>query len=183
MQEPKKIIEVLLFTSQGPLSAERLKEILGEDLKIIREAVSQLREDYERLNSPFKIEEIGGGFQISTTSAYAPWVKKMFEKERSSRFSSPTLETLAIIAYRQPVTRMDIESIRGVNVEGVLKRLLEADIVKILGKKKTVGRPMFYGTTRKFLEYFGLKSLDELPKLKEINNRLPEAPQDLTVKE
>lgn len=166
--EAKKIIEVLLFVNESPLSIDKISEVLeGFDKKVIRSIIDQLNEDYAKTNRAFSIAEVGGGSQILTDPFYAPWVKKLFVKDRRQRLSTPSLETLAIIAYKQPVTRADIEAIRGVNIEGVLETLLERALIKVAGRKDVAGRPFLYGTTKEFLTHFGLNSLEDLPKLHE----------------
>lgn len=166
--EAKKIVEALLFVSQEPLSLDKIAEILeGFDKKLIKSIIDELKEDYQKTNRSFSIVEVGGGLQILTDPFYAPWVKKIFGKDKKHRLTTPSLETLAIIAYRQPITRAEIEGIRGVNIEGVLETLLERDLIRIAGRKEVIGRPFIYGTTRNFLTYFGLNSLEDLPKLRE----------------
>lgn len=161
----KRIIEALLFVSEKPLSIEGLKEALGEpEERRIKEVIDELRQDYIKAERSFGIVELAGGYQIITNPEFAPWISKLF-KQDESRISAPSLETLAIIAYRQPITRSEIEKIRGVNVEGVLKTLLDKNLIKIKGRKDAPGRPITYGTTETFLERFGLKGLAELPKL------------------
>lgn len=163
------IIEALLFSSQEPVSIDRIKEVLEEESAVdIRKLIDELKAEYDQTNRAFMIIEIAGGFQACTRPEYAVWLRKLYKSRRSQRLSIPALETLAIIVYNQPVTRVEIESIRGVNVEGVLRTLLEKNLVKIGGRKEGVGRPIIYGTTRRFLEYFGLKSLTELPTLQEV---------------
>jgi len=145
-----------------------MKEVLEEiDPAIIKSQVARLQSDYADSGRSFHIKEVAGGYQLSTDPAYAPWLSKLYRKSRTERLSRPALETLAIIAYRQPITRQEVEDIRGVNVEGMLKGLLERSFVRISGRKKIPGRPFFYGTTRQFLEFFGLESLKGLPGLEE----------------
>ena len=164
----KGIIEALLFVSDQPLSIEQIKGASGEvDGKRIRSLIYKLRDEYKESNRSFQITEVAEGFQISTSPEYAPLLKKLYKNRHSTRLSHASLETLAIVAYRQPITRSGIESIRGVNVEGVLATLLEKGLLKIVGRKETIGRPLIYGTTKVFLEYFGLNSLKQLPPLKE----------------
>jgi segregation and condensation protein B len=167
-EKVKRIIEAILFATDKPLSMHRIKEVLEEvEMEIIKSSVSALKEEYESQGRSFRIVEVAGGIQLITDSQYAPWLKRLYRQDKPDKLSSPALETLAIIAYRQPVTRADIEFIRGVNVDGVIRGLLERGLIKIKGRKDTVGRPFVYGTTREFLECFGLNSLADLPKLKE----------------
>lgn len=178
----KQIIEALLFASEKPLSIEEIRQVLEEETtQDIRALIDELRDEYEAQARGFRVCEIAGGYQVSTHPDLAPWLKKLHSSRRASRFSKPALETLAIVAYRHPVTRAEIESIRGVNVEGVLKTLLEKEMVKIRGRKDSPGRPIIYGTTNQFLEYFGLKNLSELPTLKELTP--PDVGQPQEVKE
>ena len=166
--EAKKVIEVLLFTCEKPLALDKLKELLEDTEKsVIKSIIDELNTDYATTERSFSIVEVGGGFQILTDPFYAPWVRKLFAKDKKHRLSTPSLETLAIIAYRQPVTRADIEMIRGVNIGGVIDTLLERDMIRMVGRKDVVGRPFLYGTTKSFLTHFGLNSLEDLPRLHE----------------
>ncbi len=166
--EAKKIIETLLFTSEKPLALEKIVEVLEEfDKEILRSLIEELREDYTRTNRSFSIVEVGGGFQVLTDPFYAPWIRRLVSKDRHKRLTRPSLETLAIIAYKQPITKADIEAIRGVNVDGVLDTLLDRDLIRIGGRKDVAGRPFLYGTTKNFLTHFGLNSLEELPRMRE----------------
>ncbi|MEE9500311.1 MAG: SMC-Scp complex subunit ScpB [Candidatus Omnitrophota bacterium] len=161
----KKIIEALLFVSEKPLTIEDFRQALdGLPEEKIKEAIDELCRDYIKEERSFGIAELAGGYQIVTNPEFAPWISKLF-KQDESRLSTPSLETLAIISYRQPITRSEIERIRGVNVEGVLKTLLDKNLIKIRGRKDAPGRPITYGTTETFLERFGLKGLEQLPKL------------------
>ncbi|OGW75070.1 MAG: SMC-Scp complex subunit ScpB [Omnitrophica bacterium RBG_13_46_9] len=167
----KRIIEALLFVSENPIAVKDLKQALdGLEEDQIREAVEQLRDDYVKQGRSFGIAELAGGYQIVTNPEFAPWINKLFKREET-RLSTPALETLAIIAYRQPITRSEIEGIRGVNVDGVIKTLLDKDLIKIRGRKDAPGRPITYGTTDEFLKRFGLKGLEQLPKLREFDQR------------
>lgn len=167
----KSVIEALLFISEKPLVLEQVKEVLeGLDTMAIRDLILQLKSEYEQRNSGIRIAEIAGGFQMLTSENYADYIKKFYKLRHKERLSGPSLETLAVIAYKQPVTRMEIESIRGVNVDGVINTLQEKGLIRIAGRKDVLGRPFVYGTTRQFLEYFGLKSLDELPKMEDFSS-------------
>ncbi len=166
--EQKRIIEAVLFVSDKPITIEQVKDVLeGADGREIRRLIYELREEYEKEGRSFQVTEVAGGFQVTTHSTYSPWLKKLYKNRQKNRLSRAALETLAIIAYRQPIIRAEVEAVRGVNAEGVLAALLEKGLVKITGRRETVGRPFVYGTTREFLEYFGLNSLKELPQLKE----------------
>jgi len=166
--EQKRIVEAILFVSNKPITIEQAKDVLeGVDGREIRRLIYELKGEYEKEGRSFQVTEVAGGFQMVTHSTYSPWLKKLYKNRQKNRLSRAALESLAIIAYRQPISRAEIEAIRGVNAEGVLATLLEKGLVKITGRRETVGRPLIYGTTREFLEYFGLNSLKELPQLKE----------------
>jgi len=163
----KRVIEALLFVSQKPLTTEDMRQALdGLDAGEIIAAIEELRLDYEKEKRSFSIAELAGGYQIITNPEFAPWISKLFKREEA-RISNPSLETLAIIAYKQPLTRSEMERIRGVNVDGVLKTLLDKNLIKIRGRKDAPGRPITYGTTDEFLKRFGLKGLESLPKLRD----------------
>lgn len=169
-EQAKRIIEALLFTSDKPLTLVQIKEVLDEeDSQVIKTLIAQLKDEYTNSGRSFNITEVAGGYQLVTDPQYAPWLSKLYRKSRAEKLTHPSLETLAIIAYRQPITRLEIEDIRGVNVEGVLKTLLERSLVRISGKKDIPGRPFLYNTTRQFLEFFGLECLEDLPKLEEFS--------------
>lgn len=171
----KNIIEALLFASDTPITIQKLKEILEVDsVKDIREGIDDLQNHYSQTKSAMTIIEVAGGFQIASREDYASYVQKLYKGRQASRLTQRALETLAIIAYKQPITKHEIENIRGVNVDGVVKTLLERNLVSIEGREKAPGNPLLYGTTKYFLEYFGLKSLESLPKLKEIDELLKE---------
>ncbi|WP_277057143.1 SMC-Scp complex subunit ScpB [Trichlorobacter lovleyi] len=169
------IIEGLLFVSEGPMTLDRLTELLPDyERASVRLAVQELRDDYEQRGSGVHLVEVAGGWQLRTVPELMPYLSRMV-KGRPARFSQSALETLAIVAYRQPITRQEIEYLRGVDTGAVLKTLLEKRLVKILGKKDIPGRPIIYGTTREFLEVFNLKDLKGLPTLREIQS-LDEVP-------
>jgi segregation and condensation protein B len=126
-----------------------------------------LQNEYEAQNRGIRVIEIAGGFQMITNSNFAPFLKKLFKNRYSDKLSKPALESLAIIAYKQPLTKSEIESLRNVNVDGVMKSLIEKNLIRICGRKKVPGRPFVFGTTREFLEHFGLKSLSDLPKMED----------------
>lgn len=170
-KEAKSIIEALLFISEKPLLIEQIKEILPEiDSTAIRSLMDELKQQYQDEKRGLSIIEVAGGFRMTTSPDVAEHIKKFYKSRQRERLTVPSLETLAIVAYRQPVSRLEIESIRGVNVDGVINTLLEKGLIRIAGRKEAVGRPFVYGTTRQFLEYFGLKSLEELPKLEEFSH-------------
>jgi len=165
----ERSIEALLFASDTPLSVNRLMSITGAaSPKEIRDALESIDRFYREHRRSFEIVEVAGGYQIITLPGYSTVVAQLFKNRRKSRLSQPALETLAIIAYKQPVSRIDIESIRGVNSEGVLSTLIEREIVAISGRGDGLGRPYLYSTTRKFLEYLGLKDYKDLPDMEEL---------------
>lgn len=165
--EAKRILEAILFVSEKPASINTLKEVLIElEPTVIRTLIEELNGEYVSSNRSFKIQEIAGGFQMLTDPIYSKWISALYKKP-PDRLTGPGLETLAIIAYKQPLTKSEIEAIRGVNVDGVLHTLEERGLIRTRGRLETPGRPILYGTSPEFLERFGLKSLEELPKLKE----------------
>jgi len=164
----RSAIEALLFSSEKPLTLQQLKGALDDlGLEQLRQELEGLKAEYESSNRGVRIAEIAGGYQMITASTFAPFLKKLYKERRMERLSKPALETLAIIAYKQPLTKLDIEALRGVNVDGVISSLLDKNMIRIAGRKKAPGRPLVFGTTRQFMEYFGLKSLDELPKMED----------------
>ncbi|MCM8786754.1 MAG: SMC-Scp complex subunit ScpB [Candidatus Omnitrophica bacterium] len=163
----KTIIESLLFVNEKPLTVEEISEILGLDKNVIMENIEMLIKEYNERESGICIIKVAGGYQMCSHPENEVWVKKMYNQRYKQKLSTAALETLAIIAYKQPVTRFEIEAIRGVNVDGVIHHLLDLGLIKTAGRKEVVGRPFLYVTTRKFLEYFGLNSLNELPKIEE----------------
>lgn len=166
----KSVIEALLFASDKPLTIEQARKVLDNlEASEVRRMLDELKSDYEQSSRGLRIVEVAGGFQMTTAPAYATFLKKLFKARHVERLSKPALETLAIIAYKQPVTKMEIESLRDVNVDGVISSLLDKNLVRISGRKKAPGRPFVFGTTRQFLEYFGLKALEELPKMEEFS--------------
>lgn len=171
--EQKRHIEALVFVSEAPLKSERITEILGmknsDTVKLLREIAS----GYDQSESGLELVEVAEGFQFRTRQESVDFVQQLI-KSRPFRFSRAALETLAIVAYRQPVTRAEVEYLRGVDSGGVFKTLLEKQLIRILGKKDVPGRPLIYGTTREFLEFFGLLDLSALPTLKEFSELSPE---------
>jgi len=162
------IIESLLFVSEEPLTVEKLKNILETvDAKEIRSALHTLVEQYDSRGGGFKLVEVAGGWQLRSRPEYNEWIKRML-KPPPQRLSKAALETLSIVAYNQPIIRADIEHIRGVDCGGVLRKLLERKLVRVLGRKEIPGRPLIYATTKLFLELFELKDLKDLPSPKEI---------------
>lgn len=162
----KPVLEALIFASDRPVSLERLVSVMeGEERAAVRAALDSLVDDYAA-GRGFTLEEAAGGWRFRTRVEYAPWIRRLF-KAGPKKMSRAAMETLAVIAYKQPVTRAEIEEVRGVDTGGVLKTLLERRLVRVVGRKDLPGRPAVYGTTRQFLETFALKDLGALPSLKE----------------
>lgn len=164
-----QIVEGVLFASDAPLKAEeiaRADEALDEDR--VEEAIQELRTLYDESERAFQVVELGEGYQLLTRPEFAPYLERFDTVPRPSRLSGPALETLAIIAYRQPMGRIEIEYIRGVGAAGVIRTLQDRDLVEVVGRAEGLGRPLLYGTTRRFLEHFGFASLDDLPRPEEL---------------
>ena len=167
-QELRSAMEALLFISGSPLSRDRLAGIFEEaSPEQIEAQLAVLRQECETRGSGLMLVEVAGGYQLTTRPEYAGWIRKFKSSKGPSKLSRPALETLAIISYKQPITRTEMEAIRGVNVGGIVRNLMERRLVKIVGKKDVPGKPMLYGTSMEFLNYFGLKDLSALPTLKE----------------
>lgn len=167
-REHKSILEALLFLSGEVLSAHSFKEVLGLPEADIENLMDELATEYRDRKRGILIVGIADGYQMVTNPEYAEWVKKFRSIHTSSRLSMPALETLAIIAYKQPIIKAEIEQIRGVNSDSSIKTLYDKRLIKIMGRKEAPGRPFLYGTTREFLQYFGLKDLTEMPTLKDM---------------
>lgn len=171
----RRDLEALLFATDQPLTLDRLASFFPDvDRNAVREAIGELREEYDRDQHAFTIVEFGGGYSVSTRPEHANLVKRLFRGRRKQRLSRASLEALAIIAYKQPVTRLEIEEIRGVSAAGVVGTLLERDLVQIVGRAETLGHPLLYGTTKAFLDYLGLAHVRELPQLSELEDILAE---------
>src|SRR5574342_53642 len=178
MPEPIDVVEALLFASDTPVEAERIQEVLDlESTAAAREIVEGLRARLEVEARALQVMEVGGGFRLVTRPELAPWLVKLARSRTRSRLSRPALETLAIIGYRQPVSRPEVDAVRGVNSEAVLDNLLERRMIRIAGRKESPGRPFLYETTRDFLVAFGIRDLSDLPKV-EGDLVIPEAPAD-----
>jgi len=169
MEDLKNIIESFLFVAETPLTVERIKQIISGETKDIRNALEALKDEYEARKGGFILREVAGGYQVRTRPEYTEWIKRLLQPT-PPRFSKAAMETLAIIAYKQPVIRSEIEHIRGVDCGGILRVLLERKLVRILGRKEIPGRPLIYATTKQFLEMFDLKGLKDLPTPKEIED-------------
>ncbi len=180
----KKIIEALLFAADRPLTTREIRTVLAEAtdeenpaaagaFRNVREAqvavaLEELKVELDTQPHSYQLVEIAGGWRLVSRAEYAPWLKKLLDEARPHRLSQPSLETLSIIALRQPISRADVAAIRGVEVDGVIKTLLERDLITIVGKSDAPGRPMLYGTTQRFLEHFGLRNLDDVPRAAEL---------------
>jgi len=171
--QAKSIIEAVIFAANEPVSVEQLARLLDElDGDTVAQLIYELQKEYDATGRSFQIVEIANGFQICTRNQYADWIRKFYTTELSSRLTVSALEALAIIAYKQPVTRAEVEEVRGVNSDSVIRTLSERNLVKIIGRKQAPGRPMIYGTTTDFLMHFGLRDLSELPSVDEIEKML-----------
>jgi segregation and condensation protein B len=171
IQQDERLIlfEALLFAAERPLSPRRIIQFLGKSAKTdLPKLVEKLNDSFAESGRSFRVREIAGGYQLYLMPTYARAVEKFLKKQRERRLSQAALETLAVIAYKQPVSRADVEHVRGVNSDGVLASLLERKLTAIVGRSQKVGRPLLYGTTERFLEYFGLNTLEDLPRLDEL---------------
>lgn len=165
------VIEAVLFAADEPISPQRLVDIAeAGSVKRIRQCVRDLNTKYKQGGFSFRIEKIAGGYQMMTLPAFNPWLSKLIKVRTDSKLSPAALETLAVIAYKQPIIRADVEAIRGVASGEVIRNLMYKGLVKIVGRAEILGRPMLYGTTKKFLDAFGLNSLKDLPKVDELKN-------------
>ena len=164
----ESVVEAVLFASDESLTEGRLANIVETSAKQVRQHIKNLNDKYQANNNAFRIEQIAGGYQMLTLSPYNHWLKKLLRVRSDNKLSPAAMETLAIIAYKQPVMRADIEAIRGVAVGEVIRSLSYKGLVKIVGRAEVLGRPMLYGTTKKFLEVFGLNTLKDLPKAQEL---------------
>lgn len=196
MMELKQILEALLFSTQKPMSPAELRDVLARaaeqagdaatgafkkvKLDDLNKALDTLADEHEAAHRSFRLVCVAGSWQFVTQAEYASWLKALVgERARPSRLSQPALETLAIIAYRQPLTRAEIEQIRGVSVDGVMQTLIERELIEQVGRAEVVGRPMNYGTTTTFLEYFGLRALEDLPAADELRRIPVQKPESL----
>ena len=182
----KALVEALIFAAEEPLSLSQIRSIYqGENLRnaesrqiepeTIRQIVTDLNKEYSRQDRPYRIVQIAGGYQFATSSEYAEWLGKLYKEQGRRKLSQSGVETLAIIAYKQPITKAEIEKIRGVNCDYVLKTLLEKELLTVTGRAESVGRPLLYGTTREFLKHFGLNDITDLPRPREIEEILGES--------
>jgi segregation and condensation protein B len=165
----ESVVEAILFASDDPLTASRLVNVVeAGSTKQIRECIDSLNDKYEQCNCAFRIAQIAGGYQMMTLPQYNHWLRKLLRVRTDTKLSQAALETLAIVSYKQPIIRADVEAIRGVASGEVLRNLMYKGLVKIVGRAEVLGRPMLYGTTKKFLDVFGLNTLKDLPKVEEL---------------
>ncbi|MCC6865776.1 MAG: SMC-Scp complex subunit ScpB [Ignavibacteria bacterium] len=183
----KKIVEVLIFSSDRPLTLKQLKDIINQeksetgvtaDIRNIEKAVGELIEKYQSDEYSFSLIQIAGAYRFATKHDFAPWLAKLNKEKLKRRLSQSALETLAIISYNQPITKAEIEAVRGVNVDYIIGSLLEKDLITIRGRAEVVGRPMLYGTTDNLLEYLGINSVEDLPQLKAIDEIIKSGPPE-----
>ena len=192
LPELKQIIGALLFAAREPLAMNTIKKVFKDAAKQfegpvqdfgqvgdneIKEAIAELDKDLKNARVGIKVGEVANGYRLENELSCGIWIRQMLEKGRSTRLSKPALETLAIIAYRQPCTRSEIEAVRGVQVDAIMKNLIEMQLVKVVGRSDLPGRPWLHATTKKFLEYFGLKDVDGLPGIEELK-KIEEAKQE-----
>jgi len=175
--EAKRIVETLLYMTDHPLTLKEIREVLNsaafkkdEDIKRL---IDEVKQSYDQVNSGMAVVEVAGGFQVATRTDMAPWVRRLYKERLTVRLSGSALETLSIIAYKQPITRSEVEQIRGVEATGVMDTLLDRRLVKVVGRKETIGRPLLYGTTPNFLRQFGLTHLSDLPELSTVTPAPP----------
>lgn len=179
-----RIVEALLIASEEPVTQNRLNECLDPGHQVdLKETVDYLNDQYENTGNSFFIKGVAGGYQLVTRKDFEGYIRRYLNRSGRIRLSYAALETLAIIAYKQPVSRPDIDSIRGVNSEGVISTLLERDLITVQGRSDTPGRPLLYGITQEFLRYFGLNSTSDLPRLKELEEILKNHTADYTYTE
>jgi segregation and condensation protein B len=177
LQDVKKILEALLFTAEQPVTVKMLESVFEKELDKgqIESLMKELADEYAGRQSALEVREIGAGWQLATRPEFGPWIRRLFKDRLTYRLSQSALETLTIVAYKQPITRSEIEEIRGVEVNAVLDTLVERKLVRIAGRKEAIGRPLLYGTTVDFLRAFGLKRLEELPALETLTPPSSEA--------
>jgi segregation and condensation protein B len=177
IENPLARLETILFLAHEPLSSRKLAQYANlADGTQARTLIRRLNESYDAAGRAFRVEQVAGGYQFLTRPALAPWLRRLAHVPPETRYSTPALETLAVIAYRQPVLRADIEAIRGVNCGEILRQLMDRDLVRIAGRSEELGRPYLYSTTKRFLELFGLNHIDDLPHAQELRDcRLPNA--------
>jgi len=176
INEIKKVIEALLFVSDKPLLTREIKNIIKEDLSEndnVEDILKQMQQEYSQLNMAFELKFVADGWTFATKPQYSPWIKKLLKEKTILKLSPSAMEVLAIIAYKQPITRAEIDNIRGVDCGGVIDTLTDRKFIKIVGRKESLGRPLLYGTTQEFLRHFGLSHLSELPIIENSETAVP----------
>ena len=175
-KEIDQIIEALLFANPSPINQAQLNQVFNSPVPSLKDSVKRLNNFYLKYEKPYSINSIAGGYQLATNSDYDIWIRRLLRKSNKLTLSSAALDTLAIVAYKQPIGRYDIEAIRGVDSSGVIKTLLSRNLIKIKGRGDGPGRPLLYSTTKSFLEYFGINRLSDMPKLKEVSELIEADP-------
>jgi segregation and condensation protein B len=174
-KSPLARVEAALFLAREPVPSRKLAQLANvADGTQARSLVRQLRKHYDARGRAFQVEEVAGGFQLLTRRKFAPWLRRLERAPSETRLSQPAMETLAVVAYRQPVPRAEIEAIRGVQCGEILRQLMQRDLVRIVGRAEELGRPFLYGTTKRFLQWFGLKHLDDIPRADQLRPGPPE---------
>ena len=176
IKEIDQIIEALLFAYPSPINQAQLNQVFNSPVPSLKESIKRLNNFYKEHEKPYSINSIAGGFQLATNLDYDIWIRRLIRKSNKITLSSAALDTLAIIAYKQPIGRYDIEAIRGVDSSGVIKTLLSRNLIKIKGRGDGPGRPLLYSTTKSFLEQFGINRLSDMPKLKEVSELIESDP-------
>ena len=175
-KEIDQIIEALLFANPSPINQVQLNQVFDNPVPSLRDSIDRLNNFYLKHEKPYSINGIAGGFQLATNSDYDIWIRRLLRKSNRLTLSSASLDTLAIVAYKQPIGRYDVEAIRGVDSSGVLKTLLSRNLIEIKGRGEGPGRPLLYSTTKSFLEQFGINRLSDMPKLKEVSELIEADP-------
>ena len=176
IKEIDQIIEALLFAFPTPINQAQLNQVFDNPVPSLKASIDRLNNFYLKYEKPYSINSIAGGFQLATNSDYDIWIRRLLRKSNKLTLSSAALDTLAIVAYKQPIGRYDIEAIRGVDSSGVIKTLLSRNLIKIKGRGDGPGRPLLYATTKSFLEQFGINRLSDMPKLKEVSELIEADP-------
>jgi segregation and condensation protein B len=178
ISEVRQILEALLFVSERPLSLKELKELIKTDYTDtdnIENILNELKEESADLNKPYEIKFVADGWTFATKPQYSPWIKKLLKEKYVLKLSPSALETLAIIAYKQPIMRAEIDEVRGVESSGVIDTLLDRKLIKVTGRKEALGKPLLYGTTQDFLKHFGLAHISELPLIEDMSKDVQES--------
>ena len=179
-EDYRDVLEALIFGADAPLSIEKIAEAMQDKIAEpqVKEMVELLNRQYQDAGHAFEIVHVAGGYRFRTRSAYSPYLRRLLKARIRQKLSYPALETLSVTAYKQPVTKAEIEALRGVNVDGSLRTLLSRDLIRISGRARAPGRPLLYATTDHFLTYFGINNVSDLPQLREIEALLPEEKEE-----